>query len=336
MCPKEKIGVFDFPTYTFNQTQDNRQRGIEREQKAGVELETEIRSQTPYPQTQHPSIPDNFVTCKILGAGTQTLGLGNQLFCIATVLGLGFEYGVKSIFNFSNEQLPYKNNLFRNLTFSNEIYASNFYKEPNFHYDKIKYTPNLLIDGYFQSEKYFSKYREKIIEIFKPSDENLKYIKNKWGDILKLNKKISIHIRRGDYLLPQYSQHHPIQNMDYYQEAMNNFDNDSNFLIFSDDIEWAKNHFKGDNMHFITQNKIEGNDVRDTLNISKGGHPDYIELYLMSLCDNNIIANSSFSWWGAWLNNNPNKKVIAPKKWFGPAYGNIKDNDLVPESWIRI
>ena len=74
----------------------------------------------------------------------------------------------------------------------------------------------------------------------------------------------------------------------------------------------------------------------DTLNISKGGHPDYIELYMMSLCDHNIIANSSFSWWGAWLNENPNKKVIAPKKWFGPAYGDINDNDLVPETWTRL
>ena len=124
--------------------------------------------------------------------------------------------------------------------------------------------------------------------------------------------------------------------MEYYNKAIKQFDKDSNFLIFSDDIEWAKNNFKGDNFYFITENKIEGNDVMDTLNISKGGHPDYIELYMMSLCDHNIIANSSFSWWGAWLNENPNKKVIAPKKWFGPAYGDINDNDLVPETWTRL
>ena len=264
-------------------------------------------------------------------------GLGNQLFCIATVLSLGLKNNVKPIFRFNKEQLPYKDNLFRNLNFSNEIYTHNLYKEPCFHYKEIDYTPGLAVDGYFQSEKYFKEYRKEILDIFKISKTDKDYITDNFGDwFVSLNKKVSLHIRRGDYLLPQYSSHHPVQDMEYYNKAIKQFDKDSNFLIFSDDIEWAMNNFKGDNFYFITENKIEGNDVMDTLNISKGGHPDYIELYMMSLCDHNIIANSSFSWWGAWLNENPNKKVIAPKKWFGPAYGNINDNDLVPETWTRL
>lgn len=336
MYPPNKIGVVDFPTYAFNQTLSNRQRGIEREEMAGQDLENEIRNQKPYNIVKHPLLMEDFVTCKILGAGVQTLGLGNQLFCIAAVLGLGLENNAKPVFNFNKEQLPYRDNIFRNLNFSNEIYTHNLYREPYFHYKKIDYTPGLAVDGYFQSEKYFSKYRDEILEILKISDNDLEYINNNWKDLLKLDNKVSLHIRRGDYLLPQYASHHPTQNMDYYNKAIEYFDKNSNFFIFSDDIEWAKNNFKGDNFYFITQNTINGNDVMDTLNISKGGHPDYIELYLMSLCDHNIIANSSFSWWGAWLNRNPHKTVIAPKKWFGPAYGNINDNDLIPESWTRV
>ena len=337
MCPKEKIGVVNFPTYAFNQTPSNRQRGAEREEMAGTELENEIRNQTPYNMVKHPLLNENFITCKILGAGVQTLGLGNQLFCIAAVLGLSLKNNAKPIFRFNKEQLPYRDNLFRNLNFSNEIYTDNLYKEPYFHYKEIDYTPGLAVDGYFQSEKYFKEYRKEILDILKISEKDKDYIINNFGDwFTSLSKKVSLHIRRGDYLLPQYSSYHPVQNIEYYNRAIEQFDKDSNFLIFSDDIEWAKDNFKGDNFYFITKNKIEGNDVMDTLDISKGGHPDYIELYMMSLCDHNIIANSSFSWWGAWLNENPNKKVIAPKKWFGPAYGDINDNDLVPETWTRL
>jgi hypothetical protein len=106
---------------------------------------------------------------------------------------------------------------------------------------------------------------------------------------------------------------------------------DVNYLVFSDDIQWAKENFSGPNFNFITKQTISGNDVMTTLDISKGGYPDYIELYLMSLCDHNIIANSSFSWWGAWLNENPKKIVIAPSNWFGSAYKGINDNDIIPK-----
>jgi hypothetical protein len=103
--------------------------------------------------------------------------------------------------------------------------------------------------------------------------------------------------------------------MDYYRNAIAEFSDDTRFLVFSDDIQWCKENFKGDNFHFIE------------------GEKDYVDLYLMSLCNNNIIANSSFSWWGAWLNNTPNKKVIAPKQWFGKAK-QLNTKDLIPETWI--
>jgi hypothetical protein len=106
--------------------------------------------------------------------------------------------------------------------------------------------------------------------------------------------------------------------MKYYQEAMKHFDDDTLFVVFSDDIDWCKSVFKGDNFIFITNEQ------------------DYVDLYLMSLCKNNIIANSSFSWWGSWLNKNEGKKVIAPSKWFGRAYSDWDTNDIYTKNMIKL
>jgi len=124
---------------------------------------------------------------------------------------------------------------------------------------------------------------------------------------------VSLHIRRGDYLRTQ--DHHPVCSLDYYMDALSKFrDKEYKFIVFSDDVDWCRNNFNED---FIF---TEGN-------------TDYEDMWLMSLCDHNIIANSSFSWWGAWLNDNPNKRVIAPKKWFGPSYSNWKLDDLFCNDW---
>ncbi len=128
----------------------------------------------------------------------------------------------------------------------------------------------------------------------------------------------SIHVRRGDYL--NSPNHHPVQNMNYYMKAIKQMPKDSIFLIFSDDISWCKANFPDVPEKFIF---VEGN-------------ADYEDLLLMSLCKNNIMCNSTFSWWGAWLNKNPNKKVIAPSVWFGPAYANHNTEDLYCEGWIKI
>ena len=335
MCPLNKIGVHDFVTYVFNNTPSNRERGIEREKEAGNELETEIRNRSIYDTITTSYNTENFVTSNIIGEGVQTLGLGNQLFSIAAALGLAYENNATPIFNMKTPQLPYKNNIFRNLNEHLEITPLNYYNEPFFHYKKISYTPGIQLNGYFQSEKYFVNNRDKILDTFKISDEDKKFIEHNFGHLLK-DITVSLHIRRGDYTLPQYSSHHPTQTIDYYNEAMSHFSSNVNYLVFSDDIDWAKQNLKGDNINFVTKQTITGNDVMTTLDISKGGWPDYIEMYLMSMCDHNIIANSSFSWWGAWLNENLNKIVIAPKKWFGSAYQGINDNDIVPETWIRI
>ncbi len=180
---------------------------------------------------------------------------------------------------------------------------------------------NTYMSGYYQSEKYFTS----IEHIIRKEFCLKKPISTRYNDVvskIQTHNSISLHIRRGDY--------HAINNilsLNYYYSAieiMGNLLNKQLLLIaFSDDIDWAKkNLFVNYPIIFIDG----GNDF-----------DSYEEMYLMSICKHNIIANSSFSWWGAWLNNNPQKIVIAPATWH--AYSNtilLSQKDIVPESWICI
>jgi hypothetical protein len=246
-------------------------------------------------------------------------GLGNKMFQISAAYSLSIDNNDECLFeikNFSNahQTVPtYFENIFRKINFG-IFNPKNHYQEPFFHYKSIDYSYDLLISGYFQSEKYFKHNRKKILDLFSIDDHSLNYINKKYGKLLE-NKTCSIHIRRGDYLsLPN---HHPICDISYYLESIENFDKDTLFLIFSNDIEWCKQNLSLDNKIFVENEK------------------DYIDIWLMSLCDHNIIANSSFSWWGAWLNENQNKKVIAPKNWFGSAI-NHNTKDLYCDGWVLI
>ena len=212
--------------------------------------------------------------------------------------------------NYANEYID----IFKNISFEPIIGNPKIISFP-FHYeDKNLNDDTILVDGFFQSEKYFLKHRKEILDLFNFESVCDEYV-NKMYDY-KNFKTTSIHVRRGDYL--KYPNHHPSQSIDYYKKAVEILKNATDlFLIFSDDIEWCKN-----NLNFINPIYIEN-------------EKDYNELYLMSLCDNNIISNSSFSWWGAWLNKNKDKKVIGPSVWFGNAIRE-KTDDIIPEDWIKI
>lgn len=179
---------------------------------------------------------------------------------------------------------------------------------------------NVFFTGTWQSEKYFKNIAETIKQkfIFKvPKDEaNQKLIEK----ITNCNA-VSIHIRRGDYLSQNwYSSHGVIKSTGYYDNAIHFIESKINnpyYFIFSDDINWVKENLKLINCTYINNN---------TANNS------YADMYLMSLCKHNIIANSTFSWWGAWLNCNENKIVVMPEKWL-----NTKDcNEIYPEEWIKL
>lgn len=254
------------------------------------------------------------IYCRLQG------GLGNYMFQIATAYSLAINNNDKLMIDEQKSVVVhkgisnYKNNIFRNLEFGN-ICFSNPYQEPYFHYKQINYQPNILLSGYFQSEKYFIKNRNEILNLFSIDELGEKVIKEKYKDF-NFENSCSLHVRRGDYL--KYPEIHPTCDLKYYQNCIDNVES-KNILIFSDDLNWCKKnlYFENKNLVFIKDNT------------------DYIDLWLMSLCKNNIIANSTFSWWGAWLNKNENKKVFTPKVWFGPN-ANHNTEDLIPERWEKI
>jgi len=191
------------------------------------------------------------------------------------------------------------------------------------------YNPNFFekshryIDGYFQSEKNFLNAKKEIIREFtlKKEFESAIFLveKNK----MDKERSVSVHIRRGDYVSdPKTQAAHGVCSKEYYEQAMNlireKIENPS-FYFFSDDIEWVNKEF---------------GDKSDYRYVSNPSLQDYEELMLMTSCAHNIIANSSFSWWGAYLNKNPEKIVVAPKKWVNV----VPDPhpNIIPEGWIRI
>lgn len=181
--------------------------------------------------------------------------------------------------------------------------------------------------GYFQSEKYFIDYSQRIRQSFtfknKPDELNSEMLNR-----IKETESISLHIRRGDYVsnLTANSEH-GLCSIDYYKKAVEYIKSKTEsrgnrcFFLFSDDPIWVKENmmFLGDEMVVVDFNT---------------GEKSYEDMRLMSMCKHNIIANSSFSWWAAWLNNNPDKIVIAPDKWFVVDY--YDTCDLYPDNFIKI
>lgn len=183
-------------------------------------------------------------------------------------------------------------------------------EEPIFYPQKRNLIGNWYIKGWFQDERYFKEIRTTLIKEFTP----LKKIKSSKNlrSAIESAESVSLHIRRGDYVKLNYS-----LNLAYYKKAINYIKNlyrKPVFLIFSDDLEWVKQNF------VIEEEAIYINENKEL--------QDYEELLIMSKCKSNIISNSTFSWWGAWLNQNPNKIVIAPNKWL-----KLQKN-IIPKEWV--
>lgn len=204
-----------------------------------------------------------------------------------------------------------------------EKYTDNIFRDKHacvFQEELLKLKNDAYFEGYFQSEKYFTEYRDEIISSFtlnRPlNKENMELIEK-----IKSTNAVSIHVRRGDYVKLQ--DFHGLCSLEYYKKAIDYIASkieNPHFYLFSDDIQWTKEN-------------LTINYPYTVVNINDAGS-GFFDMELMKNCKYNIIANSSFSWWGAWLNQNPDKIVIAPKRWF--ANDNMRDNDIIPERWIKI
>jgi hypothetical protein len=191
---------------------------------------------------------------------------------------------------------------------------------------------NVNLHDYFQSPKYFSNIEDQIREDFTFKAEILDPCQEIMSD---LENPIFIHVRRGDYVNSQNA--HPVCPVEYYKEAFTHFDDEVPVLIFSDDIDWCQEQelFAGDRFMLSEYNEKYPQSC-DTNDGKQNALIPYFDMCMMTLCSGGIMANSSMSWWGAWLISNPTKPIVAPKQWFGEQYKDYNMNDLRPEGWIQV
>jgi len=200
-----------------------------------------------------------------------------------------------------------------------------FISEKHFHFDPLilKLKDPVYLDGYWQSEKYFIDFEDIIRSEFtitvRQDAVNKKNAENIMG-----SESVSIHVRRGDYVSSETTgRYHGTCSVKYYHTAINMIAGkikEPHFIVFSDEPDWAKKYLKPE--YPVTYIDFNGKERA------------YEDLRLMTQCKHHIIANSTFSWWGAWLCKNTNKTVIAPSKWFND--GSINTDDLIPDNWLKI
>jgi|SRR3989339_351541 len=195
---------------------------------------------------------------------------------------------------------------------------SYFYR---FHSELLKKKSFIYLDGYFQSYKYFDPIRKMLLEEFVLKNGYSQEAQKIKDDIESPGESVAIHVRRGDYA-STCKNWNGLCNIDYYQQGLSVIKKkypNVKLFIFSDDIAWARENLKFDSpMVFVSRSTLS--------NIE--------ELMLISLCKHQIIANSTFGWWGAWLNQNPQKIVVAPSRWLLAA--KIDTSELLPPEWIKI
>jgi hypothetical protein len=282
-------------------------------------------------------------------------GLGNQLFQYAAGIGLScyleavLKVDISNLKSADETLGTYRKYVLNNLTTPPQIISESeipkshrtgvrkifslfnsgtfkTFKEKHFHYHTNfwKETGNIYLKGNFQSNKYFEVYKK---DVYAKIQFKSTLLSNKDQQILNdisSDSCLSIHVRRGDYVSNKIANDVlGVLPIDYYKTAYKEICNRSaikSTFIFSDDINWVKENFSF---------------IKDACFVqSNEANRDIIDFYLMQHCTHNIVANSSFSWWAAYLNPNPNKIVIAPKRWFNKAPYDTKD--LIPAGWLTI
>lgn len=237
------------------------------------------------------------VTTKLYGR------TGNQMFQIAAAIGYAKKYGHSwhiPRFTVNERVWPKAMRHLNNPPISTRGF--HIWKEKSHGYEEIPEFNRVILDGYFQSEKYFNHARKEVLDAFNIPWQPLKEF-------------VSIHVRRGDYL--QYSDKHPSVGYDYIRDAvlMMVEKGYKSFVVCSDDLRWCRDNLKGLRIYGCEFTYSENTDpIQD--------------MALMSCCAHQIISNSTFSWWSHWLNDNPEKICIAPKQWFGPGNAHLETKDI--------
>jgi Glycosyl transferase family 11 len=207
---------------------------------------------------------------------------------------------------------------------------SDEYREPHFHFDPTFETlgPQAALFGYFQSERYFASIAERLRNWFAPREPLGAAAAAALTRIERSRLPISVHVRRGDYLEPGTAEFHGILGEPYYREALTRLEEaigrDAELFVFSDDAAAAEQV-----LNFVPRSRL----------VHIHGDPErpWEDMTLMARCRHHVIANSSFSWWGAWLNCSPDKMVIAPRAWFAASELKKQNtSDLYPPGWVKI
>jgi hypothetical protein len=258
---------------------------------------------------------------KNLISGNLMGGLGNQLFEAAHALSQGWKHNRDVVFiprswtpGQGNGAENYLSNVFRKLNFVENLDGFTRVTEGPFEYSEVNpVEENTVFDGYFQSTKNWFGYEDKVREMFEPTKELVDEFYEKYPQ-LNNSETLSLHVRRSEYL--QFPEIHPTITKEYIEEALKVIANYSTVFVFSDDPQWVKDNLNFPSVIFVNE---------DT---------DWKELYLMGLCKNHIISNSTFSWWGVFLNKNKDKKIVCPSRWFGPR--GPKADDIYESYWNTI
>jgi hypothetical protein len=290
-------------------------------------------------------------------------GLGNQLFQYAAASALAEHHGTPlkldlyyyqkhpyRKFDLDKLNVPFEeatraevhaftgSNLLQRFLNKRENYwrCARVFAQPHYHFfaDWFRLPAALYLSGYFQSEKFFTPLADQVRTWYTPRVPLDPQSRDVVARMQETNS-VSLHVRRGDYNMAQFNAFFRAVPLPYYQQAVDRMQqtlDGPQFFIFSDDVAWCREHLK-----------IEGSPVFVDHN---RGADSYRDLLLMAHAKHNIIANSSFSWWGAWLNPNPAKQVIAPQPWFGQEYFMGKEpvyssryyntDDLIPKGWVVI
>ena len=268
--------------------------------------------------------------------------LGNQMFQYAGLRGIAAKRGYDWCIPPENYQHRDNYGLFEtfemtNVKESNIGFVSGSVVQENdfcFTQDFFDACPDeVSLDGYFQTEKYFNHIRDEILEDFTFRSEYLKPCKE-YIDSLD-QPPIFLHVRQSDNIGRE--EYHPILPISYFEDALSNWSDDTPCFVFTDDLEWCKSqdYFKQDRFLFNENAERYSYQTVDGTGQMQNTLLPQTDLCLMSLCSGGSVANYSFSWWGAWLQNNRGKIVAPnPKKWFGTAQSHLDTSDIVPDNWI--